>query len=145
MGPQGLADAGLSVMKTDTIKQDDRHDWLGDAAESYVAYCFASAQGFEVFGAGKWTADIVVHDTKDDRWWRIEVKSTDKEKPGKKYERKDLAKKLAKKADILTQVSFKKGEVSIKIGKLSTEYGCEHVTPVRDPGDIRKWMAQYMT
>jgi len=35
-----------------TYKQNGSHDWLGDAAENYVRYCFAR-EGYEVFGAGK--------------------------------------------------------------------------------------------
>lgn len=55
--------------------QNDSHDWLGDAAEDYVRYCFAR-EGFEVFGSGKWSTDMAVRDRETNRWYRVEVKST---------------------------------------------------------------------
>lgn len=56
-------------------QKDDSHDWLGDAAENYVRYCFAR-DGFEVFGSGKWAADLIVRNTDldEEKWWRVEVK-----------------------------------------------------------------------
>lgn len=114
-------------------KMDARHDWLGDAAESYVAYCFA-CEGFEVFGAGKWTADLVIRDAKRNEWWRIEVKSTDRLTP-----RRYKFKELAKKADIFAQVVFKKGTIVLNLGRLSVEEGCKEFGEVKE-GGIRAFL-----
>ncbi len=94
-------------------KQNDSHDWFGDCSESYVAYLFAKAE-FEVFGAGKWTADLAVHD-KNDKWWRIEVRSADRNKgPTKKP-----ARKLKDKAEFLAEVRLIEfGRVQFEIYRL---------------------------
>lgn len=93
-------------------KQTEAHDWLADCAENYIAYLCAHA-GFEVFGAGKWGADVVVHDK--DGWWRIEVRSTDREKrPGNK-----AAQKLKGKAELLAEVKFSSGRIDVRIYQLT--------------------------
>lgn len=122
-------------MKQEKYKMDARHDWLGDAAESYVAYCFAS-QGLEVFGAGKWTADLVVRDPKLDKWWRIEVKSTDRE-----TRRRYKFKLLAKKADIFAQVLFHRGSITLKLGRLSLDSGLSDLREISEPEEIRKFLS----
>ncbi len=78
-------------------EQNDSHDWFGDCAESYVAYLFAKA-GLEVFATGKWTADLAVHD-RNDHWRRIEVKSTDRNRPPRNVHRL-----RNKKAEFLAEV-----------------------------------------
>lgn len=83
------------------FKQNDSHDWLEDAAEDYVRYYFAR-EGFEVFGAGKWSTDCAVHDKDTDKCYRIEAKSTDRPKrpirPGRAN--------LAGHANLLAEVIF---------------------------------------
>ena len=58
------------------MTQDDRHDWFGDLAETYVCY-LAAREGLEVFGAGKWTADVAIHDKDTRQLFRVEVRATD--------------------------------------------------------------------
>lgn len=89
-------------------QKDERHDWLGDAAESYVRYLFA-CEGFHVYGASKWHADIAAYDPKRKKWWRVEVKSTDRS-AGKVF-KKPLT-NLFKKADIVVLVRFSHGKTS---------------------------------
>lgn len=95
-----------------SYKQTEAHDWLGEAAESYIAYQMAHA-GFEVFGSSKWGADLAVHDAKSGRWWRVEVRSTDRDKrPGKK------SKEKLRKAELLVEVNLKKNVFDTRIHKL---------------------------
>lgn len=118
-------------------KQDDRHDWLGDAAEAYVKYCFACEGGFEIFSAGKWTPDVVVRDTAVDKWWRIEVKSTTKEKGT--INRPSLS-NLAKKADVLAEVRFLKEKgVRLTLVKLSAVDHWRRLT-ISGEGHIRAFL-----
>lgn len=118
-------------------KQGARHDWLGDAAESYVAYYFASP-GFEVFGAGKWAADVVVRDLKIDRWWRVEVKSTDKQKP-RHFKKADF-RKFAKKAEIFVWVFFRNGNITMKAARLSARRGCGKLRDISKPKELREML-----
>lgn len=87
------------------VKMNESHDWLGEAAENYVRYLFA-CEGFQVFAGSKWGADLAIHrpgNTK--RWWRIEVRSTDRNKrPLKK--RKERLKQIA---DFVVEVNLKAG------------------------------------
>ena len=67
------------------MSQYDQHDWFGDLAEAYVGY-IAVRDGLAVFGAGKWTADLAIHDPKAKRLFRVEVRATDR--PGKNPRKK---------------------------------------------------------
>jgi hypothetical protein len=90
--------------QTQIIKQNESHDWLGEAAENYVRYLFAR-EGFQVFAGSKWGADLAVHElNKADRWWRIEVRSTDKD--GKSAPNPKPKKKLLKIADFVVNIKF---------------------------------------
>jgi|GEM_PF-3507921 len=103
----------VKIFMSEIQKQNDSHDWFGDCAESYVAYLFAKA-GFEVFGAGKWTADLAVHD-RNNKWLRIEVRSADRnKKPAKKP-----ARKLKDRAEFLAEVRLIEfGRVQFEISRL---------------------------
>lgn len=82
--------------------QNESHDWLGEAAESYVRYLFAR-EGFQVFAGSKWGADLAVHEMKrPDKWWRIEVRSTD----GRGRPHPKPKEKLMKIADFVVNVKF---------------------------------------
>ncbi len=107
-----------------TPKGEGSHNaWFGDAAESYVAYCFAR-EGLEVFGAGKWAADLAVCDKtkkgKDKKCLKIEVKSTVRKggwrSPIWRY---DNLKKLSNKADILATVCLNHESNSLKLELVS--------------------------
>lgn len=94
-------------------KQTEAHDWLADCAENYVAYLGAHAD-FEVFGASKWGADVVFHEKKKGGWWRVEVRSTDRDKkPTKKPIRK-----LRGKAELLANVVFHSNAINTTIYRL---------------------------
>lgn len=72
-----MAKKATKKTQTQIVKMNESHDWLGDAAENYVRYLFAR-EGFQVFAGSKWGADLAVHKLSNpDRWWRIEVRSTD--------------------------------------------------------------------
>ena len=120
----------------ETYKQNDSHDWLGDAAEAYVRYCFA-ADDFEVFGSGKWAVDAAVRDRESGRWWRVEVKSTDH--PQKRPGRKSLD-QLSEKAELFAQVRIVRGKpITLRLTKLREDdrgEGCF----VEDKGDIKKFL-----
>lgn len=90
-------------------KQDDRHDWFGDVAESFVCYRFAKA-GFEVFGASKWGADCVIRHPFNDKYYRVEVKGADnKKRPAAKYS------KIKDKAELLARVSLEGEKLVLKL------------------------------
>lgn len=82
--------------------QNESHDLLGEAAESYVRYIFAT-EGFEVYGDSKWGADCAALDRDKCRWYRIEIRSTDKIKG---RPRKKPARKLKGKIDLIAEVIF---------------------------------------
>ena len=107
---------------------DSRHDWLAESAENYIAYLFAKT-GLEIFGAGKWAADVVLHNREKNRWWRVEVKSTDSKK---KPMRKSVS-KLKDKAEILAEVVMLHGKFTVKFFKLKD--GKRYGRPMIDPDD----------
>lgn len=88
-----------------SYEQNEAHDWLGDAAENYVRYVL-SKEGFIVFAGSKWGADCAAHH-KDDlkRWWRIEVRSTDKKNGLPLLKPKEKLKKIA---TVVADVKFNK-------------------------------------
>lgn len=114
-------------------KMTAAHDYFADCAENFVSYLFAHA-GFEVYGSGKWEADVVIRDKKDKRWLRIEVRSTDRDKtPLKKS-----ASKLAGKAELYAEVRLKKDnqisykiwfltDKGMKVGKPAENYSIEEL------------------
>jgi len=118
-------------------KQNARFDWLADAAEAYVAYCF-SRDGFEVFGAGKWEADLIVRHQKleDKKWLRVEVKSG----PVRRWKR------FIKKADLYAEVRFKDEDRTTTFGlyKLNPKARTWKEakgkrTEIKQNGDIKKF------
>jgi len=116
--------------------QNDSHDWLGDAGESLVRY-IAARDGLHVYGGGKWTADAAVHDPETKRWWRIEVRTTDR---ARRPTPKSSA-KLAAHADILVEVRFKE-DLSVELLFVKLESGRR--TGARlghpKPGEFTKWL-----
>ncbi|HOX44453.1 MAG TPA: hypothetical protein PK668_12690 [Myxococcota bacterium] len=89
---------------------DDSHDWFADVAESFVRY-LAARDGLEVFGAGKWVEDAACYDRAKNRWYRFEVRSTDRARnPIKKGQKK------LQHADILVEVKLTEGS------RLSTRF-----------------------
>ena len=115
-------------------QKDDSHDWLGDVAENYVRYCFAR-DGFEVFGSGKWAADLIVRSTKFDdkkKWWRIEVKSG---------RRVPSLKTMAKKAELFARVKLEKGTISFSLKKLKPKSE-QHKAgqEIKGKGDINQFL-----
>jgi len=82
--------------------QDESHDWLGDAAENYIRYVFAR-EGFRVFAGSKWGADLAVYYANEpSQWWRIEIRSTDRNRPPTKKPKS----KLKRIADLVVEVRF---------------------------------------
>lgn len=125
-----------------TYEQNDSHDWLGDAAEAYVRYCFAS-EGFEVFGSGKWAADAAVHDLKSDKWWRVAVKSTDhpkKQVGGRGLN--TLIDKVSEKAELFAQVRIVRGmPIELRLIKLRGSKRGERCL-IGAEGDIKKFLRE---
>lgn len=93
---------GTNDKYIEKIVQNESHDWLGEAAENYVRYVLAH-EGFIVFAGSKWGADCAVyHPSNPNKWWRIEVRSTNKNK-------RPLVKskeKIKKIADLVVEVRF---------------------------------------
>ena len=104
---------------TQIVKQNESHDWLGEAAENYVRYLFAR-EGFQVFAGSKWGADCSIHypgNTK--KWWRIEVRSTDRD--GRGAPRPKSKTKLNKIADFVVNVKLMKNNKSPELPFLRAE------------------------
>lgn len=124
------------MRKVTKKRQSESHDWLGDAAESYVRYLFAR-EGFHVYGASKWHGDIVAYDSMYKNWWKVEVKSTDRS--SKAVYRGSMKKLWQKKEpDFLVLVRFsqdKKIEVEFKSKSASRKYNKE--------GDIRDFLSVF--
>lgn len=113
-------------------QQDDSHDWLGDAAENYVRYCFAR-DGFEVFGSGKWPADLIARHTELDekKWWRVEVKSG----------HAPSLKTMARKAELCAKVHIEKQTISFRLIKLKPESNRGEDCLVNEKGDIKRFLS----
>ena len=70
-----------------TSTQNESHDWLGEAAEKYVAYLLSKEKGFSIAQGSKWGVDIIVRDLNSksrDKIWAFEVRSTDRNKTPRK-------------------------------------------------------------
>jgi hypothetical protein len=91
------------------------HDYFAECAENYIAYIFAHA-GFEVYGSGKWAADVVARDKNTGKYYRIEVRSTDRDHSPKKKG----ASGLAGKAELYAEVRLKGRELDFQIWELTT-------------------------
>lgn len=106
--------------KTQTSKRkqiNQQHDWLSKVGENYVAYLFSRDDDFEVFGSGAWDADCAVRDKKTNRWFRIEVKTSNK-KSSLKEIRGKARRRLNNqndKYDILCFVSFKDDKIYLEL------------------------------
>lgn len=130
-----------SYQGTMTHQQNDSHDWLGDAAENYVRYCFAR-EGFEVFGAGKWSTDCAVHDKETDKWYRVEVKSTDRPKRPLRPGRANLAGH----ADLLAEVVFTDDledhstAMKLSLTRIDTNGRRSNKTNIWKMGDVREFL-----
>ena len=94
--------------------QNESHDQLGESAESYIRYVFAR-EGFEVYGDSKWGADCAVLDSDTGRWYRIEIRSTDRLTgwPVKKQ-----ARRLKGKAELVTEVIFRGGQITVYLRRV---------------------------
>ncbi|MFA5133690.1 MAG: hypothetical protein WC459_02730 [Patescibacteria group bacterium] len=91
------------------------YDWLGDCAESYVAYLFSKAD-FEVFAASKWGADLAIRNNKNKSWLRVEVKSTNTNKSLSAILRS--RREQLKKAELLAFIRLKDGVIESSFYKL---------------------------
>ena len=122
--------------------QNESHDWLGDAAENYVRYCFAR-EGFEVFGSGKWSTDMAVRDRMTNKWYRVEVKSTDR--PHGRPVRPSVANLLGR-VDLLVEVVFLRMSESVctslqmKIVAIGKDGKRGVAAVVAKQGDLREFM-----
>lgn len=122
-------------------KQNDSHDWLGDAAENYVRYCFAR-EGFEVFGAGKWATDCAVHDKQTDKWYRVEVKSTDRPK----RPIRPSVSNLSGRVDLLAEVIFSDDSehhsttMTLRLVRIDTAGRRGEMCDVWSEGDVRTFL-----
>lgn len=97
-------------------KQTEEHDWLGDCAESYIAYLCTQAD-FEVFAGSKWGADLAIRDKLNNHWFRIEVKSTNTKKSLSRFKRD--AKNQLKKAELFVLVRLSDNKLESEFYKLS--------------------------
>lgn len=105
--------------QTQRVEQNESHDWLGEAAENYVRYLFAR-EGFRVFAGSKWGADLAVHEMhKPNKWWCIEVRSTDKK--GRGAPRPKSKAKLEKIADFVINVKLIKNKENKEMPALRAE------------------------
>jgi len=114
-------------------QQDDSHDWLGDAVESYVRYCFAR-DGFEVFGAGKWAADLIVRNTglDEEKWWRVEVKSG----------HAPSLETMARKAELCAKVSIGENRIiNFRLIKLKPEPSRGEECLIKKKGDVYNFLS----
>lgn len=116
-----------------------RHDFFGDVAETFVKYSFA-CEGFEVFGSGHWAADVVIRNKDNDDWFRVEVKSTDRQRQPshKSYE------ELSKNAELLAEVTLvpkNQNQLCLKLTKLSKRVRRESCRiEIEKEGDIRNFL-----
>lgn len=97
-------------MKKPKFLNTECHDWLGEAAEDFIAYLFSKAfnvDELEVFGGSRWGADCVLHHIPTDKYRRIEVKSSDSKR---KFQMSGRLNKQLKKCDIFCFVAVKKNE-----------------------------------
>lgn len=127
------------------MDQNDRHDWFGDLAEDYVAYLAAREPALEVFGPGKWTADVAVHDRRTRRFFRIEVRATDH--PSKRPSPKKTS-KLAKIAEILAEVTMPEtSRLQVSFWKLDSRGHKLPQSRLTDPnvGQLRPWLLKAPT
>lgn len=122
-------------------KQNDSHDWLGDAAEDYVRYCFAR-ENFEVFGGGKWSTDCAVRDRETAKWYRVEVKSTDRPK----RPIRPRIKHLLGRVDLLAEVVFGDGVkphatfIKFRLVSINDLGRRTSIADIEKPGDIKRFL-----
>ena len=138
----------MSAQTKQQYKMNAQHDWLGDVAENYVGYCFAR-EDFEVFGSGKWTADLMVRDPqKSNRgagWLRVEVKSTDGNRwPWVKIGR-ETRKKIFERSELYAEVRIRDREIEFRLAKvppdrLIRDFRDLKCAPIEKTGDIRKFL-----
>jgi hypothetical protein len=122
------------------MDQDDRHDWFGDLAESYVSY-LAAREGLEVFGAGKWTADVAIHERDSRQLFRVEVRATDRSRrPNPKP-----AYKLARTAEVIAEVTMpSESRLQASFWKLDSRGHKVARTRLDNPapGQLRTWLLE---
>ena len=122
------------------MDQNDQHDWFGSLAENYVGY-LAAREGLEVFGAGKWTADVAIHDKDSRRLFRVEVRATDRPRKPKAKS----ASKLACMAEVIAEVTMPdESRLRATFWKLDSRGHKDPLTRLIDPssGQLRRWLLE---
>ncbi len=105
-----------------------QHDWLSKVGENYMAYLFSRDERFEVFGSGAWDADCAIHDKETNKWFRVEIKSSDS-KESRKEIRGPARKRLERQSDKYDLLAF----VSIIDCKIKVELYKKDGSKIENP------------